>query len=67
MKRGDNYNIECPHCGKINHYVCQGKTIEFRKIKVFSKPCYHCKKEVYYSARYDITVTAEQDPIFEKN
>lgn len=61
--KGDNHNIECPHCGKINHYVCHGKVVEFGKIAVFSKHCFHCGKIVWYQAGYEIAVTAEQNSV----
>ena len=28
---GDNYNVECPHCGKQNHNICYGDTNPSKK------------------------------------
>lgn len=55
---GDNYNIECPHCGRINHYVCNGRKVELEKIIQFEEHCYNCGKLVYYEAKYEISVIA---------
>ena len=55
---GDNYNVECPHCGKINNYVCQGAHVELGSNIYFKKPCFYCKKEVHYLAAYEIRVKA---------
>ena len=62
--RGTHTNCECPHCGKNNVYVCQGVIVEFGKVKCFSKPCFYCKKMIYYQANYEIAVVAEKtDPL----
>ena len=63
---GDSYNIVCSHCGKNNHYVCQGIKVVLGKITTFAKDCFHCEKKVYYHATYEISVRAFQlDPIEE--
>ena len=56
--RGDNYNIACPYCGKINHYPVKHK---FNKDKVlyFKNRCFHCVKQIRYTARYEMTLLAE--------
>ena len=61
---GDNYNIQCPHCGKTNHSVVVGVRVVLGEIKSLSKECRHCKKTVYYHASYEIKVIAyPEDPI----
>ena len=69
--RGTHYNCECPHCGKNNSYVCQGQTVKFGKVTLFSKPCFYCKKIIYYEANYEIAVKAEKinplDPLSNKS
>lgn len=57
---GDYHNVECPHCGKINHEVSRGIEVEFQKVIMFSKPCYHCGKTVYYEASWEIRIVAEK-------
>lgn len=60
---GNHYNVKCPHCGKVNNYVCQEIKMELNKVKYFNKPCFHCKKIVYYHAQYEIQVVAfTEDP-----
>lgn len=51
---GDNYNIECPHCGRINHYVCNGKKIELGKAIQFEEYCYNCGRLVYYEVKLEV-------------
>lgn len=58
---GDHYNCDCPHCGKCNHYITQGITLSLGRIKIFSKPCTHCKQEVFYLGQYVIQVTASTE------
>ena len=49
---GDNYNVECPHCGKQNHNICYGDTNPSKENPTeFWKPCQSCKKDVYYKAK----------------
>lgn len=62
---GDNYNIACPHCGKINHYVDDGVKVEFGKIAIFKKVCNYCQKIVYYRAEYKLEITASNADILE--
>lgn len=62
---GDIYNIECPSCGKINNYVAQGVKVTFGKISLFEKPCFHCKKKIYYRAEYKLEITASESSILE--
>ncbi len=57
---GDDHNIECPHCGRQNHYVCQGTQTKFGTISPFCRPCALCGQMVYYLARYEIAVVAEK-------
>jgi len=62
--KGDNYNVACPHCGKVNHSVCWGHRIEFNKISCFQKTCTHCGKVVWYHAEWAIELTAySEDPL----
>lgn len=59
MTRGDNYNIACPHCGKINHYVTHGIKVSHGVITEFIRSCYHCRQNIHYSAQWEITLLAE--------
>ena len=63
MEIGDHYNIHCPHCGRINHDVDHGHSIELGKVTFFKKQCLHCDMTVYYYARYEIQIEAyAEDP-----
>jgi DNA-directed RNA polymerase subunit RPC12/RpoP len=59
---GDNYNIDCPYCGKTNHYVTQGRghKITPDEIAVFSRECWHCKEKIIYQVRMVMSVEAYQ-------
>ena len=49
MTTGDNYNIACPYCGKINHYPVDTMVKSNGKGNYdFTKSCYHCKKVICY-------------------
>ncbi len=66
---GDNYNVQCPHCNKINHYVSCGLIFTFGKITRFNRACSHCKKMIYYHGNYEIKITAylEDSTLFISN
>jgi len=63
---GDNDNVRCPHCGKLNHDVCEGVPTDGNNTELFCKKCYHCKKMVYYRLRYvpEISASAVWSPHF---
>lgn len=61
MTHGDIYNCKCPYCGRVNHYITQEKAIPADQVTEFTKPCDHCGKNVYYWARWAITLEAEQE------
>jgi len=64
VTKGDNYNVPCPHCGRLLHYVCKGEAAEFKKtMKVFSKPCDHCKKVVHFEGNWELIVRAGTERI----
>lgn len=61
---GDHYNISCPHCGKINHFITQCTLFAFSRVTCFEKPCAHCRKTIYCHARYEIIVDAfSENPV----
>jgi len=62
---GDQYNLECPHCGKNNTYICQGQKIPFeQKVFCFQKPCFFCKQVIYCQVNWQMNVVAEPfDPL----
>ena len=60
---GDNYNVKCPHCGLMNHYVSCGISIVSGKVTAFQRLCHHCKKTIYYHGSREIQITAyTEDP-----
>lgn len=60
VTEGDCYNIECPWCGKINHYVTDGEKVPLHVIRIFEKECFHCKKPIIYEAIWALKITASQ-------
>lgn len=60
MTTGDNYNVNCPYCGKTNHHVTQGRDHKIRpdEIAVFSRECWHCKQKITYQVRMVLSVEA---------
>lgn len=62
---GNHYNIQCPHCQRLNHYVTHGVEVQFRTIKTFTRSCFHCGKEIYYKAEWELAVAASTEPFFE--
>jgi len=65
--RGTYYNTECPHCGKINHYVSTGHMVLPGKITKFTRNCHCCKKLIYYHAKLAIEITAYSYDPFDKS
>jgi len=63
---GNDDNVECPYCGKINHYVRQGPTVEVpdETTVPFEKQCFHCKKVVYYTAQRGKNIRDKKSPVF---
>jgi len=63
--RGDQHNCKCPYCGENNHDIPHGNVPTFGRFTVFSKPCFYCKKIVWYTAQWAIEIIAEKsDPLF---
>ena len=64
IRHGDDYNVKCPHCEKINHYVTRRIDVVFGQITQFEKPCFHCGGIVYYRAGYKVGVEAfSENPV----
>jgi len=49
---GDHYNVGCPHCDKVNHYVDQVAMVKVPETGgvPFCWPCHYCQKMVHYRA-----------------
>ncbi len=62
MTRGDNHNIKCPHCRKVQHHVVTDvRPIQTGTVTEFVKPCHDCGKPVYYWASWEIVLRAEKE------
>jgi uncharacterized Zn-finger protein len=55
---GDNHNIECPYCGKLNHYVVGDVRVVLGNVTYFIRPCRYCAQTVHYYANYRIALEA---------
>jgi C4-type Zn-finger protein len=64
-KKGDNYNIQCPFCDFVIHYVTDGFNIPFESVRVFSKKCPSCNKLIEFRASWEIQVIADNPLILE--
>lgn len=64
---GTHYNSICPYCEKTNYYICDGVHIELHECKIFRKLCESCKKEITYSASWQLEVVAyPKDSFYDK-
>lgn len=62
MTRGDNHNIKCPYCGKVQHHVVtDARAVPVGVTTEFTRPCYDCKRPVYYWASWEIVLRAEKE------
>lgn len=60
MQHGTEDQCKCPHCKKMNWAVVSRDSVRMGQIVEFEKPCQHCKKPIYFWARWGILVDAEK-------